>query len=603
MMRAGSLATAAILIAAASGSAQTPRADSLMGWNSAAARQLIGRATERRAQPRRDTALRSYSAKASGHVYFYLDRQDTTEQTLVKVDQIALELYWAAPNLTKQRIVGLRDVDRLPNRMYYHLDHLTVVQNGFGNLIRLGDGDEVRDVPHPAAIGSDTVYDYLIADSLSLTFPPQPPVRVYEVQVRPRRTDRSGMIGSLFIDQASADIVRMTFTFTPASYVDRRLDYINISLDNGLWIGSYWLPNEQSVEIRRQIPELDFAAGAVIKGRLRVYGYEFNQPFSRNFFYGRSVEAAPEADRKAFAFEEDIYAGLDREELATPPQMENLRARALELAKRRTLSGLPPLRLFVPNASSVLRYNSVEGVSLGAGLTYMPNTLPRYDATFGYAFGANSPHATMTARWTSEHTRTGWVRGYYRELRDIGVRPGLPGVLNTASMLFDDRDYLTPYFSTGVEVGTGANILGGALRIAAGFERHRAETVTRGESGPAFRTSLAAVNPGSLRFLRANVDVPLFESDRLSARGTTELEWGLFKPDHSTNTSSGRASFVRPVVGLLGTYTSPGRSTTVLARASGGKLLGGTGSNPAPFQQAFLLGRSEERRVGQECTP
>ena len=34
-----------------------------------------------------------------------------------------------------------------------------------------------------------------------------------------------------------ADIVRMTFTFTPASYVDRRLDYINISLDNGLFAG------------------------------------------------------------------------------------------------------------------------------------------------------------------------------------------------------------------------------------------------------------------------------------------------------------------------------------------------------------------------------
>jgi hypothetical protein len=220
-------------------------------WDSPRALELVEAARARRLLPAQDTTLRNYSAKAEGFVYFYLDRSETEERTLVKVDQVALEVFWAPPNRTKQRIVGMRDMSRLPNRMHYHLDHLTVVQDGFGDVIRMGDGDEVADVPHPAAPGSDSIYEFRLADSLTLQLPgAAQPIRVYEMQVRPRRVDRSALVGSVFVDRADGDIVRMTFTFTPASYVDRRLDYISVSLDNGLWEGRYWLPHEQTLQIR-----------------------------------------------------------------------------------------------------------------------------------------------------------------------------------------------------------------------------------------------------------------------------------------------------------------------------------------------------------------
>src|SRR5690606_41793060 len=90
--------------------------------------------------------------------------------------------------------------------MYYHLDHLTVVQNGFGDIIRMGDGDEVQDVLHPAAYGSDRVYDFRLADSTTIVLPGAPePVRVYEVQVRPRNPAASGFVGSVFIDRRSEE--------------------------------------------------------------------------------------------------------------------------------------------------------------------------------------------------------------------------------------------------------------------------------------------------------------------------------------------------------------------------------------------------------------
>jgi hypothetical protein len=174
-----------------------------LGWNSDRALDLIHRARDRRELPQTDTTLQNYTSKANGFVYFYLDRRETDERTLVKVDQVAIDLYWKRPNLTKQRIVGMRNVSRLPNKMYYHLDHLTVVQNGFGDVIRIGDGDEVRDVPHPAAPGADSIYDYRLADSVTLNLGGQGEVRVYEMNVRPKRTNRSALVGSVFVDRAN----------------------------------------------------------------------------------------------------------------------------------------------------------------------------------------------------------------------------------------------------------------------------------------------------------------------------------------------------------------------------------------------------------------
>ncbi|HUP88293.1 MAG TPA: hypothetical protein VM100_03035 [Longimicrobiales bacterium] len=446
-----------------------------LGWNSQQAREMIIRARARRELPRGDSSLTNYRAKANGYVYFYLDRREDTERTLVKVDQIAIDLFWKRPNLTKQHIVGLRDASRLPNRMYYHLDHLTVVQNNLGDVIRVGDGDEVRDVPHPAAPGADTIYDYRLADSVTLHLgSDQGDVRVYEVQVRPRRTNRPAFVGSVFVDRSSADIVRMTFTFTPASYVDKRLDYINLSLDNGLFGGRYWLPNEQSVEIRRQLPELDFVAGAVIKGRMRVSGYEFNAEIPDSVFHGRSVTAVSEAERKQYAFPEDIYAGLNTEGLAPPPQMEDLRKRAAELIGTQRLSGLPRLRLDVPNSSSVLRRNDAEGWFAGIGVAYVPSPGESIRLHAGYAFALGRPELSLTLRAVNDKA-TVTQQAYFFKPRDIGFVPGMPGALNTLSVTFGGRDYTNLMFANGFRADVATLILPSwEFRGGAGLEWQRA---------------------------------------------------------------------------------------------------------------------------------
>lgn len=558
-------------------------------WDAPRVLDLVERAGERREQPRADTALRNYHSTASGWIYFYLDRRETEERTLVRVDQVALDVYWAQPDRTKQRIVGLRNESQLPNRMHYHLDHLTVVQNEFGNTIRLGDGDEVRDVPHPAAPGADSIYQFRVADSLTIRLPGAPdPVKVYEIQVRPRDTSRPAYVGSLFIDRSTADIVRMTFTFTPVSYVDRRLDYIHISLDNGLWEGRYWLPYEQRVEIRRQLPELDFVAGAVIKGVLKVSQYAFNEPLPDGLFLGPAVTALPQSLREAHEFEAGLLEGLESEGLAPAPHMEDLRRQAAELLGEQYLSGLPRVRLHIPDASSVLRYNRAEGLFLGGGLSYAPGTSTRVELSGGYAFAAE--HGSLLASLSSQPTATTGFRldGHVDDLRDVGVRPGAAGVWNTFAAAFFGEDYLDPYFASGGAAALTRRVSptwDSELRLA--VEQHESAELAEVDAlfdGDADFRAVRPIDDGRL----ASATATLRRTGRTDApRSWTamlSLEAGSLERDVDASADQ-EMRYTRPALELTGRARSADGGMTLMGSAYAGAALG-----EVPAQSLWLYG-------------
>ncbi len=420
-------------------------------WNSPGALELVRRGREARRSVVADSALRSYRAAARGFVYFFLDRNDSDERTLVKTDQVALELFWRAPGDTRQRIVGLRDQKSLPTNIQYHLDHLTVVQDEFGDLIRLGDGDEVAAVVHPVAVGSESLYDFRLADSLTLDFAgARESVRVYKLEVRPRALDRPGFVGSVFLDRATAAIVRMNFTFTPTSYVDPYLDYIRISLDNGLWMGRYWLPYRQEAELRRELPQLDFLAGSVIRGRFEIGDYAFNDTIPDVIFAGHTVLAVPEAQRRAFAFDEPIFADLESEGLTPSPSMEDLTAQVRSIVQDRVLSGLGPRRFYWASVSDGIRYNRAEGLYAGAGASVrLPRGLLMRLHT-GWSFGRDDLAARV--EWTgARRAPSTRLVAEWRALRDIRPVAGSSGLFNTLASLAGE-DWTDPYFVSGVRV-------------------------------------------------------------------------------------------------------------------------------------------------------
>ncbi|MBI1809533.1 MAG: hypothetical protein HYR75_06490, partial [Gemmatimonadetes bacterium] len=130
---------------------------------------LVDLAIARRSAQLADTGLSDYHATAHGYLTFLaqVGAGYPDPPKVVRTDELAVEVYWRAPNQSKQRIVGRRDTLLLPTDIAYHRDHLAIVQNNFPGIIRLGDGDEVRDVPHPLSAAGREAYDYAVADSLS----------------------------------------------------------------------------------------------------------------------------------------------------------------------------------------------------------------------------------------------------------------------------------------------------------------------------------------------------------------------------------------------------------------------------------------------------
>src|SRR5512141_3455914 len=204
-------------------------------WNDPRTRALVEQATERRARQIADTALASYKAAAHGYLTFLAQVGEgfTEPPRIVKADELALQVYWQAPSYSKQLIAGRRDTLLLPTDINYHRDHLGIVQNNFPNIIRLGEGDEVRDVPHPlSAVGLEQ-YDYAIRDSLEIRLGPRT-LNVYEVRVRPKNDREPRAVGAVYIDKESGEVVRMAFSFTRAALIDKELEDVSVVLENGL---------------------------------------------------------------------------------------------------------------------------------------------------------------------------------------------------------------------------------------------------------------------------------------------------------------------------------------------------------------------------------
>jgi hypothetical protein len=551
------------------------------GWNAPRALELIQRAQERRQVALSDTGMVDYQADARGYIYFYLDRRDTGERTLVKTDQVALDVFWKAPSYSRQRIIGLRDERNLPTNIQYHEDHLTVVQDNFGDLIRLGDGDEVRDVMHPAAPAGPMMYDYRLDDSTSIRLPGSAePVRVYKLQVRPKDPSRPALVGSVYVDRRGGDIVRMQFTFTRVSYVDDQLDFINVLLENGLYKGRFWLPNRQQVELRRELPELDLPAGGMIRGTMQISNYRFNQGLADALFGGRRVVSVPVAQRESFAFEQEIDAELREAGLSAEGELDDVRREAAALVGRRLLSGLPGTQLAFRTASGSIRYNRSEGLALAAGARYNPAEQVTLGIRGGFAFGRNQPFGEAEA-WRGTLPERVGIGAYYDQPRDIGGLPVISGAMNSLTALLAGYDYTDPFFATGAELrvdrpmGRGWN---GALRLRA-EEQESAEEATDfsllGGSGN-FRP-VAPIVEGTFFGGSAGVRRPLPAE---VARG---FSLGLSVDGGRLDTEGKDHHFARPRVDL-GWVRRGGGSELALDASAGGVL------GDMPPQAMFLLG-------------
>jgi hypothetical protein len=470
-------------LACGNAQAQTPQA----AWNTPEALGLLARGQAARLETVNDGTLTSYEALTEGHIYFYVDTEDG-EQALIRVDQVAVELYWQAPDLVRQRIVGERSETRLPVRDFrYYLDRLTLVQYGFEDEIQVGQGMDVANVPHPLApppAGDPARYPYdvQLGEAVTLRLPGEPePLAVRELRVRPRDPSLPGFVGSVFLSERDAQVVRMSFTFTPASYVDRRTDWIRVSLDYGLWEGRYWLPNRQELEVRRELPELDLGIGTVIRAVLRVGGYDLNTEIPASIFMAPPVTQFPREMRAAFAFQEGLYGAMERDglgQIQLDVDPRRLREEATRLMANRPATGLAPLRLHIPDFSSLIRADPYQGITVGAGASWRPQGTLRLRGRAGASVTTGRPEGSILLDGLRYGDRPVSITGALNEGMDRSARSAGPGLLTTIGTLAVGESFRSPWRRSGILVETRFEPARGALLyLTGGVARHQAESL------------------------------------------------------------------------------------------------------------------------------
>jgi hypothetical protein len=555
-------------------------------WNDARSRALVERATARRAQQLADTGLRDYKAVAHGYVTFLAQVGDeglAEPPKVVKADELVNEVYWRAPNLSKQRILGRRDTLLLPTDIAYHRDHLGIVQNNFPAIIRLGEGDEVRDVPHPLSPTGLGAYDFAITDSLPLNLPGRTIV-LYEVKVRPKDDRQPRIIGAVYIDRDDAQVVRMAFNFTRAAFLDAALEDLFVIIENSLVNGRFWLPRQQQIEIRRGGTWLDYPIRGIIRGRWVIGDYAVNTGFSPAIFAGPEIVLAPRAERDTLHFGGRILDSLPPDvRVVTDAEVRRVQEEARALVRAQALRRPQSVTLSALGVSDFARFDRAEGLAVGGGIA------SRFGRGFGlelrgrYGIDDREGKGSGAVSWRSP--RWGARLFGQRDFRDAGDVQERSRLVNSIAAQEFGSDATDPYGVQAVGLGLEAvGVKGFRLELDGSLERQRPLAV---RARPATGRFMPALPATPLRAVRVSLT-----AERPTALSVLGTELRLRGELRATRISTDDASFPVPTSTVGRAFASlsierPYESGRLVLVTAGGAV---GASGPIPAQEWLYFG-------------
>jgi len=486
-------------------------------WGDSATLALVDRAIARRLATQPDSALQSYRTTARGFVFFLAQVGERLEgpPRLIKADQLEVEVYWQAPGTSKQNIRAWRDGRWLPTEITYHRDHLGIVTSNFGPLIRIGEGDEVRDVVHPLSPAGRAHYEFQPADSIRL-HSRTGEVVIANIRVRPRDPRGPGVIGILGLEAESAELVRFSFSFTPASYLDASLEDISIVLENAQFEQRYWLPWRQEIEIRRRVAWLDFPARSIIRGRWEIGDYELGVEIPSAVLTGPPIGGLLAPAESLSAWEGPLAAVVpDAARPIEERDLDRVRAEVSRIAAGRGVSGLPPIRVGFGALSDLVRVNRVEGLALGLGASFRAGAVAvRPNLSFGTADERLKGGLGLRREWGG----TVLALNASRSLPDLADRPVLSRLANSVLAQEGGQDHgdyvLLDRLALGVERRlTPATALSARL----GLERTRS-VVTEAEPARGRYRANPPLGAGTLGLVRVELSHRSERADRQAGR-------------------------------------------------------------------------------------
>lgn len=423
--------------------AQTESRTSERAWNDSTANALVERATLRRSMQLADSSLLSYHASAHGFLAFLaqLGEGVVIPPKVIQAEELALSVSWWQPNNSAQQLIGRRDTTLLPAEVGYYRDRYGVILDNLPDRIRLGDGRDVRDVPHPLAASARSLYEFQLGKPLRIRIPGRE-IMVDEVRFRPRDATEAAAVGSVFLDRETAAVVRISMTFTRAAILDKRIETLVVTLENGLIREKYWLPRRQEVEVSRGSTWMDIPFRGIVRGRWEVSNYDVNEQLplgTQNLPRWSSVSSD---SLKRYAFADRIVDVLPPEiQIATSEDVARAKTQAEEAVRAAMLAKPAQTAVSGRGVSDAIRVTRTEGISVGAGLSRRWGAGWLVSARGRYGLSDEQPKGHVFIGRTPAFGRVPLLQLFAeRDVRDIAPLERA-GVTNSLAALLFGSDY------------------------------------------------------------------------------------------------------------------------------------------------------------------
>jgi hypothetical protein len=418
-------------------------------WNDSSTMARVARAVERRGLAEGDSALRSWTVRAHGVLLFLAEPTDGRRggARLVTADELDVEVYWSAPGRSKQVIRGWRQRRALPTDNVYHRDHLGIVTDGFGPRIRIGEGEEVRDVPHPLSVDGAGLYQFRLRDSAQIVTT-EGRIVLDLLEVRPTDPAGPGVVGTLSLDRATGALVRASFSFTPASYRDAAVEELTVMLEYALVESQWWLPWRQMVEIRRRSRGIALPYEGVIRGNWEFGEYQLDVAIPPATFVGPAIgglRVAGDSARPWPASWDSVLAAAAP--AATEEEVVAAREEIARLVAQQGMARRPATGAVAHGVSDLISFDRVQGIALGGAVSIdLPGD--RLEAVLRAAVAFENERATTGGilRWRGPGVRPLIVELYaddrVRDFSDLSVISGVVNSISAQEWGNDHGDYL-----------------------------------------------------------------------------------------------------------------------------------------------------------------
>ncbi|MEP6836147.1 MAG: hypothetical protein ABJB74_22350 [Gemmatimonas sp.] len=565
--------------------AQTRRPTAVQdtAWNDPSADSLIQRAIILRSSQLADSTLLSYHATAHGFLAFLaqLGEGYIIPPKVVQSEELALSLSWWQPGRSAQQLIGRRDTTLLPADVGYYRDRYAVVLDNLPDRIRLGDGYDVADVPHPLSVDAATRYEYRRDDGFHIGLSGGRQITVDKVEFRPRDQSQPSAVGSVYLDAATGAVVRLSMTFTRAAILDKRIETLVVTLENSLVRDRYWLPHRQEVEVSRTSTWLDIPARGIVRGHWDITGYDVNEKIPSTTMVLPRWSSLSRQELHAYKFEGTVADVLPPEmrlagddDVAQARKMAENAVRASALAQHRNSSA------YGRGISDLARFSRTEGLAAGLGISHHWGDALQSTVRARYGFSDHEVKGRFTIGRAPALGGPPTMEAFAeRDYRDVAT-PERSGISNSILALFGS-DFTTQVdmLAAGIQYRPSA-LSAFTLRVAAERDeplRVRAKPIAR-----SFAPTLPAWNLQGVRAeLRAGGS-HMSDNNPLTRRSwSVSLAAGAYRGDSSHRDSVHtfpRAWSTKPLVArLLGDVTWEHaflNERMLVLRTNGGAALG-----------------------------